>query len=202
MRTNDVLPVMGVVLAGGASRRMGQDKAALALDGEPLLSRVVRLLEAALGQPVMVIGPPERAALAPGARVVPDARPGLGPLGGIVSALQAASTPHIFVAACDMPFLRPALVRYVASLAFGYDVVVPRSARGTEQLCAVYEQGCVAAIQARLAASDRAVAPLYAQVRTREVAPAEWAAYDPDGRSFININTPEEWAHVLERGAF
>lgn len=187
--------VMGVVLAGGASRRMGRDKAALPLDGETLLARVVRLVRAALGS-ALVVGPLERAALVPGVRVVPDAQPGQGPLGAIATALSVVNEPYIFVVACDMPFLNPALVAYLARLAPGFDAVVPRTAWGTEQLHAVYGRACRAAIAAQLATGERAVAPLYTHVHTRYVAPEEWMAYDPDGTSFRNVNTPDDWAHM------
>src|SRR5579859_5479057 len=82
----------GVVLAGGASRRMGRDKAALVLDGEPLLARVVSRLREAVDR-VIVIGPPDRAAIVPSdVSVFLDLEPGLGPLGGIYSALRHATT--------------------------------------------------------------------------------------------------------------
>lgn len=183
----------GVVLAGGASRRMGQDKAALVLAGETLLARVVGRLAGATRE-VLVVGPPERAQLVPGVRVIPDMRPGLGPLGGIYSALLAAGTPRAFVVACDMPFVRPALVRYLLDLARDYDIVVPRTGRGTEQLHAVYGRACLPAVAALLDARELAVAHLYQAVRTRVVAPEEWAPYDPAGLSTFNANTPEQWA--------
>lgn len=195
MHSHPESQVMGVVLAGGASRRMGHDKAALTLDGETLLARAVRLVRAALGD-AMVIGPAERAALVPGVRLVPDAQPGQGPLGAIATALAAIQQPYCFVVACDMPFIQPALVAYLASLAPGYDAVVPRTARGTEQVHAVYGQGCRAAITTQLAAGERAIVSLYGVVRTRYVAPDEWAAYDLDGTSFRNINTPNDWASI------
>jgi molybdopterin-guanine dinucleotide biosynthesis protein A len=192
--------VTGVVLAGGASRRMGRDKAALVLEGETLLARVIRRLESATRE-VVVVGSPERTQLAPGARVVPDARPGLGPLGGIYSGLLASTTPYAFVVACDMPFLNPALVWYLLGLAEGYDAVVPRTTRGTEQLHAVYGRTCLPALAARLDAGELAVVGLYDSIRVRVVEPAEWAPYDPDGRSMLNVNTPAEWEHVRTLGA-
>jgi molybdopterin-guanine dinucleotide biosynthesis protein A len=202
MRASDVVTILdhlqnpmavtGVVLSGGASHRMGQDKAALPLGGEPLLARVVRRLGAATGA-VMVVGPPEHQALVPGVPIVPDARPGMGPLGGIFTALQVAPTPCIFVVACDMPFIQPELVRHLVNLAAGYAVVVPRSARGTEQLHAVYGRACLPEIAALLDAGDLAVTALYQRVRTRVVAPEDWTAYDSRGLSTFNANTPAEW---------
>lgn len=174
---------------------MGRDKAALPLDGETLLACVVRLVRAALGD-ALVVGPLERAALVPGVRVVPDAQPGQGPLGAIATALGAVTEPYIFVVACDMPCINPALIAYLARLAPGNDAVVPRTTHGTEQLHAIYGQGCRDAITAQLAAGERAVFPLLNDVRTRYVMPEEWAIYDPDGASFRNLNTPDDWARA------
>jgi molybdopterin-guanine dinucleotide biosynthesis protein A len=194
----ELLDATGAVLAGGASRRMGRDKAALILDGESLLARVVRQLSA-VTRHVLVVGPRERELLVPGVRIVPDVRPGLGPLGGIYSALLAAETDLVFVAGCDMPFVRPPFVRFLLGLAEAHDVVVPRSARGTEQLHAVYSRGCLPAIAARLEGGDPSVASLYQHVTARVVEPDEWAPYDPDGISTCNVNTPAEWDEARAR---
>ncbi|HEX9413269.1 MAG TPA: molybdenum cofactor guanylyltransferase [Ktedonobacterales bacterium] len=188
----------GVVLAGGASRRMGQDKAALVLGGETLLARVVRLLRAATPE-VFVIGPAERTLLVPGIPVVPDAQAGTGPLGAIATALAQATTDYVFVAACDMPFLRPGLVRYLAALASDFGVTVPRSARGLEPLHAVYARSCLPVIAAMLAERAYAVGGLCARVPTRIVEPEEWSAHDPAGLSIMNVNTPAEWRAALDR---
>lgn len=179
---------------------MGRDKAALLLDGEPLLARVVRRLRAVLPE-VIVVGPPERADLVPATRIVPDAWPSRGPLGGIATALQAIATPYAFVSACDMPFLEPALIRYLLTLAHGYDAVVPRANRGTEQLHAVYARTCLPAATTLLAAGDLAVAGLYAAIRVRLVPADEWSPYDPAGLALTNVNTPEDWVHASHRRA-
>jgi len=149
---NRIAGVTGVVLAGGRSSRMGADKSTLLIGGEPLLRRVVRSLQAALAE-TLVVGPPELAALlqptAPGQAmgqppthtservttpsfapmagrtaeriaetgVIADEQPGLGPLGGLATALGAITTPYAFVIACDMPFAQPALIRLQARLA-------------------------------------------------------------------------------------
>ncbi|HEY7984704.1 MAG TPA: molybdenum cofactor guanylyltransferase [Ktedonobacterales bacterium] len=185
--------VLGVVLAGGASRRMGRDKAALALGGRPLLAWVVAALRAAFAE-VVVIGPQERAALVPGVAIVPDAFPGQGPLGGIATALGHSGGARIFVAACDMPFLDPALARRLATLAPEAAAVVPRSARGLEPLCACYGRACLPVALALLARGELALSGLLVGVAARIVAPGEWMPHDPAGRSLLNVNTVEEWA--------
>ena len=253
--TNDMIAdVTGVVLAGGHSSRMGADKAALLIGGEPLLRRVVRRLRLALAE-TLVVGPPELAALlqplAPGqttehvtehatnqqpeqtarpiaeTRVIPDAQPGLGPLGGLATALGAITTPYAFVIACDMPFVQPTLIRAQARLALteypladpslvgaptqeagdppsgaisaptGYDVVALRTAQGVEPLHAIYARACLPIVEAQLAAGNLAMWRLLARLRVRELPADEVARADPHGLSTLNANTPDEWARMV-----
>ncbi len=187
--------VTGVVLAGGASARMGRSKAALELHGEPLLRRVVRRLRLALPQ-VLVVGPTDLPALVPDATVVPDLTPGAGPLGGLRTALRAVSTPWVFVVACDMPFVAPALVRAMARLATEHgdaDAVALRTAHGVEPLHAVYHTSCTIAVERRIATADHSMAGLLSILTVHVVEPAEAARYDSPGRSAFNANTRADW---------
>ena len=194
--------VTGVVLAGGASLRMGQSKAALSLHGEPMLRRVVRRLERALPN-VLVIGPAELAELVPGTRVTPDLAPGGGPLGGLRTALHITPTPWAFVVACDMPFVAPALVQALARLAAnaereGCDAVVLRTPRGLEPLHTVYHRSCLATIERQIASTDHSLAALLNRLRVLVLDEAEAARVDPTGRSAFNANTPEEWQRAQQ----
>ena len=187
-----------MVLAGGRSARMGQDKVALLLGDEPLLRRAVRRLQRALAE-VIVAGPAELGALVPGMRVVEDTQPGQGPLAGVGSALRAVATPWVFVVACDMPFVAPELVRAMVDLALAppeVDAVVLRTARGTEQLHAMYSKSCLPALEAQLAAGDLAFHHLLGSIRVREMPWTDAAHYDPDGLSAFNANTPDDWARA------
>lgn len=192
--------VTGVVLAGGGSTRMGTSKAALPVAGEPLLARVVRRLRAALTE-VVVIGPAEMSELVPDTSILPDARPGMGPLGGLETALRTVQTEHVFAVACDMPFVQPPLVRAMSEMALrepDVDAVVLRTERGTEQLHAVYARSCLPAIERQLDTGDLALRHALRQLRVREVSKDEAARYDPAGLSAFNANTPEEWARALQ----
>ena len=191
--------VCGVVLAGGKSSRMGRDKASLLLAGEPLLRRVVERLRQATGD-VLVVGPVELEELVPGLRVVPDAQAGGGPLGGLVTALQSASTSRVFVVGCDMPFVRPALVAAIIERAQtepALDAVVLRTDRGIEPLHAVYARSCLHIAAEQLQRGDRSLLRLVQRLRVGEMGPAEAAPYDPLGLSSYNVNSPEDWAHAL-----
>lgn len=108
----------GVVLTGGASSRMGRDKALLLVDGVPLAVRVATALRAAGASEVVAVGGDAPALAAVGLATVPDRWPGEGPLGGLLTGMAAAREPIVVTAACDLPSLDPRVVdRLVGALA-------------------------------------------------------------------------------------
>jgi molybdenum cofactor guanylyltransferase len=185
----------GAVMAGGKSSRLGRDKALLSIGGETLLERALRTLEEAT-QEQIVIGPSDRREQSKGAGVYPDLFPSSGPLGGIYTALRSASHPLVLVVACDMPFLNPALLRYLLSLADGFDVVLPKPDGRGEQLHAVYRTNCEDAIERQLQSGNFKIDRFFDQVRVRAVDAEELRQYDPELASFRNVNTPEDWAEA------
>lgn len=200
--SDNLTPATAVVMAGGQSRRLGRDKALIPFEGEPLLARVVRRLHEVCGE-VIVVGPPERAAVVPGVRVAPDIYAGAGPLAGIHVSLKTASHDRCLVVACDMPFLNVDLMRHLLALAPEYDVVLPRYGGYTHQLHAVYAKTCLPYIEAQLNRGDYKIDRFFPQVRVRYVDEPELRRYDPLLISFFNVNTPESLAEaqaILQTG--
>ncbi len=195
-----VAGLSGAILAGGKSRRMGRDKSRLALGGETLVARTSRVIGALSDDVLIVTNTPEDYSEL-GTRLVRDAIPGGGALSGIHAALLAARHALVLVVACDMPFLNPDLLRYLAGLAAGYDVVVPRWRGESEPLHAIYARSCLPAIEPLLEQGGGRIVELYARVRTRHVEPEEIACFDPEGLSFFNVNSPEDWARAQELAA-
>ena len=192
-RANDAT---AVILAGGRSRRMGQDKAALVIQGEPLIDRVARLLGLAFTRIAVVGG----AALPGNATRIDDLRQGQGPLAGLESAFTASATTWLFVVGCDMPFVSPGLAAHMVELAASHpevDVVALPTARGLEPLHAVYHRRLLPAITALLDGGDRSLRALLAQSLALEVAAADQGRFDPQGLATLNVNTPEEWRQAL-----
>ena len=189
------LPVTGAVMAGGRSSRLGRDKALLEIEGEPLLVRAVRLLSA-LCDEVIVIGPPERAGIVPNVRVAPDERPGVGPLGGIATALRAAGNERILAVATDMPLLNAGLLRHLLTVDPDADVVIPRVEGRTQQLHAVYARTCLPVIDDQLARDDFKIDRFFASVRVHVIEEDEVRRFDADLHSFRNINTESDWQAV------
>lgn len=185
-----------IVLAGGASRRMGTNKALLPVDeNTPLIKRVVDNLRPLSEDVVLVSNTPEMyAALA--VRHTSDQFLNAGPLAGLHAGLLAVQNPWALLVACDMPLIDLRLVRYMALLAEGCDVVAPRSDNEVEPLHALYHQACVPAIEKRLAAQQRRMVAFYPDVRVRYLEEAQIQIFDRTGRSFSNANTPEDWERL------
>ena len=206
--------IAGIILAGGQSRRMGQDKALMTLGGQTLLERVRVAMTAVCDELVLVTNLPEKYDSF-GMRMVPDAFPGTGSLGGLYSGLAAVSADLAVAVACDMPFLNAPLLRFLAAAAEGYDAVVPDTSVTAGEigdmskakqlelhpLHAVYRRTCLPFIERRLKAEDLRVMGFYSEVRMRYVRRAELAVVDPKFHSFINVNTPEEWADAEKLAA-
>ena len=195
------LEFSGIILAGGTSRRLGLDKRFLSIHGQPLIARVLQRLRPLVGELLIVSREPEHFT-GLGARVVVDRYPGMGVLAGVHAGLAAAQGDWAFVVAADLPFLNPVLLRALADLARrgAADVVAPRCAEGLEPLHALYRPlVCAPAAEAALLAGRRRVISFYPQVRVLEMPPDEVSRQDPEGLSFFNVNTPEDWAFVQRR---
>ncbi len=201
-------PLAVLILAGGQSSRMGQDKAWLQIDGAPLVEHVAwRLLPLASEYLFSANDPTPFAALlsrlpAP-AVVVPDNYPGAGPLAGIQAGLHAAATDWVFVVATDMPFVQAGLVEAMAAACHDVDAVVPRltvpgiATPQAEPLHALYRKTCLPAIEAALAAGRRRAVAFLQDVRVCYLDEPELRRVDPALSSFRNINTPEDWAELV-----
>lgn len=179
-----------VLLAGGQSRRFGSNKALGMVWGCRLIEHPARVLSELFTHRLLVTNTPELYEFL-GWPMTPDLTPGCaGPLAGIESALSCAATPHIFVAACDMPYLDRALITHLCTLAPGYDAVIPMAAKGWEPLHGVYAKSALSAISAALAAGNRKLQTVLAALKVRMVDEAELLAVSATAlQSFCNVNT-------------
>ncbi len=191
-------PLTIAIQAGGKSSRMGTDKSFVPFRGRPLIATVIDAV-AGLGDELILITnkPDDYAHL--GLPMFGDLYPETGPLGGIYTAIHAAAHPHVLTVACDMPWLNRPLLEYMASLRETADVVVPRWEKYPEPLHAVYSKACLEPIREKLEAEMYKITVFYGRVRVRFVGREEIERFDPDGRSFVNVNTPDELAGQ-ERG--
>jgi molybdopterin-guanine dinucleotide biosynthesis protein A len=186
--------ITGVLLVGGKSRRMGQDKAFLTIEGKPFVERIIEVFRHSFDR-ILLVGDREERFARYGLPVEPDIFPG-SPLGGIYTGLQKSVTDYIFVSSCDLPFPNGEVLRHICSLRNGFDAVVPVTPHGYEPLFALYAQSCLGPIKGLLESGNFCAHAFYPQVRVRNVTSEELAHLDSDGKAFLNINTPEQFAGI------
>jgi len=183
--------VTGILLAGGQSRRMGQDKARIEFDGELLFTRSLALLQRYFPK-VMIAG--DRPDLArPEVPAIADIFPGSA-LGGLYTGLNAAHTEWIFVAPCDMPFPDGRLVEMLLSQRDGVDAVVPRTPNGYEPVFATYHRNCLPLMEGMLRNNQHRIYDFYQRIAIRYL---DWLQM-PEGweRALLNLNHPEQLAMI------
>lgn len=186
----------GLILAGGASTRMRQDKVLLSLHGRRLVDHAVdvltplceRLLVAARGRWI------------PGLYVegVDDA-PGEGPLAAIVGGLRAAATPLVAVLAADMPFSNGDVLQRLAALWDGEAAVVPEAGGRIQPLHAVYATAAAPTFETMLASGERSVTAALAAAAAKIAGPAQHDPQGTAGEFWANINSPEDLARLGAR---
>ena len=181
------------IIAGGQSRRMGRDKAFVELAGKPLIERVIEgSADLDQAETILITNKPAQYAHL-GLPMYRDILPDKGSLGGIYTALVGAQSPNVLALACDMPFVNSSLLRYmIDQMDDDTDIVVPRLAGYPQGLHAIYKKTCIEAIAAQLAADQLKIIRFYDQMRVRYLDETDYAAFDPEGSSFANINTPAE----------
>lgn len=165
-----------------------------------MLARLRDAFGVALGrEPVLIANAPEAAAWAPGLTVHPDTVPGLGALGGILTAVRMAPAP-VVVVAWDMPFVPAGLIRELADTLRNADAVLPESEgpRGLEPLCAAYGPAVAPAIERALARGDRRAIAFHDDVVLHRMPLGQVARHGPPARSFFNVNTPEDLERAEE----
>jgi molybdopterin-guanine dinucleotide biosynthesis protein A len=178
------------VLAGGASRRMGRDKATMPVDGVELAATVLAAA-ARVAAPVVLVAPEGHPARRLAAPVVAD--PAQGPLAALAAALEALAAAEVLVLAGDHPGLRVELLAHLVALAPRGEAVACRRGPRLEPLVAVYRRAPALAA-ARRALPGGSLVGLLAELRTVALEEPEWRALDPDGRSFVDLDDPADLA--------
>ncbi len=201
------LPTTAIVLAGGASRRMGSDKRLLAIDGTAMLQRVVDALVDALSDAcriLVVIDParplPPDLPLAEPVHVVSDLRASAGPLAGLEAGLTAAEDDTVLIAAGDMPWLDREVLRLImarlASSRTADIVCLMEYGRPQPFPAACRREPALEHVTRLLDGGERRLRALLDQGSVEALDESTWRAVDPDGRSLLDIDTPADLART------
>jgi molybdenum cofactor guanylyltransferase len=195
------LEISCIILAGGKSIRFGHDKILEKIGNNSLIEQVISHIDAISGD-IIVVTANERAftQLANHAkvRIVQDIIPGMGSLGGIYTGLTQSKTHYNLVVAADMPFLNGALLRYMISVAEGYDMTLPHINKWFEPLHAIYSRNCIEPARELIDKGNRVIVELFNHVKVKYIEADEIDRFDPQHISFFNINTQEDMSKALK----
>jgi molybdopterin-guanine dinucleotide biosynthesis protein A len=191
--------ITSAIVAGGEARRFGgRPKGLESVGGRRILDIQVDLCVAAFGAPPFLIANHDAAIQwRPDLRVVPDVLPGLGALGGILTAVRMAPAP-VLVLAWDLPFLTSPLLQALAGGLAGADACLPASPgpRGLEPLCAAYGPATLAAIEAAVAVGDRRAVGFHDRIKTSILSPERVGEFGDPATLFFNVNTVDDLAEA------
>jgi molybdenum cofactor guanylyltransferase len=182
--TGSGVTAAGILLTGGASRRMATDKASITWNGETLAARAARVL-ADVCDPVIEVGS--------GASALPSVReepPGAGPLAALVAGARALRTRGpVVLLACDLPFVEAPVLRLLAAWP-GDGTVIPRVDGERQYACARYGADALDRAEAALAAGDHSLRAA-ATGETDELTEEQWRAAGPPN-TFADVDTPAD----------
>ncbi len=193
-------PCSGVILAGGlATRFSGTEKALVRVGGKPIIEYIYGVFLDLFDEILLVTNHPE-IYLDWDLEIVTDFFPHRSSLTGLHAGLFHAKNHHVFVSACDTPFLNKELIRWLlGQIDTRTDVVVPETASGVESLCAVYSKTCLKPIEAHLNQGRLQIKQFYPKVRVKRIAEKCLRRLDPELLSFFNINTPQDLHQAQQR---
>ena len=184
-------PITGIILSGGKNIRMGVNKAFLQIGQRTIIERTAELFNQLFEQVILVTNDPlDYSHL--NLEIAVDLFPKGGALIGIYTGLFYASHSPCFIAACDMPFLNPAVIDYMVGLGKNFDVVIPSLEDGYHPIHALYSRRCINHIEHLIGKKNYKITSFFQRVRVREVKAAELKPLNPAMDSFLNINTPED----------
>lgn len=196
MRRHVIKNMSGVLIAGGKSRRMGQDKRFLTVGGVSIFRRTLDVLKMTFAETIVVLAEPVDSLDVQGSRVVYDIIPQAGSLGGLYTGVMMSAEPRVFAVACDMPFLDAEVIRFMASFDRTADVVAAELEGRFQTMHAMYSQRCLPFLRAMVDRQDLKIQRLLheAELTVAVVGISHLSGLASGLRSFQNINTPDDLA--------
>ena len=188
--------ITGIILSGGKSIRMGENKAFIEIEGVPIIHTIYTLFKD-LFQEVIIVANQKELFSNFNSKIYSDLLPNKGVLGGLYTGLFYSTFNYSFCVACDMPFIKISLVQYLIQRIKDEDVIVPRTKDGLQPLHAFYSKNCLDPIKKIIEQGKYKVIDFYSMVNVKIVEENDFVSLDPFMESFINVNTPEELLSVI-----
>jgi len=187
--------ITGVILAGGASKRYGKDKAFLKIGSARLIDNILQEMKTIFKRVILITNEKIKYEYLE-IPMFEDIIKGLGPLGGIYTGLMSIPDQAGFFVACDMPRINGQLVRYMLDIKGNHKAVVPSVADKIEPLHSIYFQSCLKPIKHLIDSNRRQVRLFYDYIPVRYVKEDEICKFCCPSTAFLNINTPDEFAKI------
>lgn len=186
--------VSGVVLAGGKSKRMGRDKRHLSVHGKPLLDRVTSVLLELFPEVLLVLAEEDISRQDDRIRIVTDLIPDCAAVGGLYTGLYHSRCPRVFVVACDMPFINPAVIELFLQKTDATDIVVAQLVTGLQPLHGLYAKRCLPILKDMIDDRDFRLQNIAGKpgLTVHRVLETEITRLDPQLVSFLNLNSPAD----------
>ncbi|MEW6002759.1 MAG: molybdenum cofactor guanylyltransferase [Nitrospirota bacterium] len=186
-----------LILAGGENKRFPLKKSFLEINNKKIIESNVELLGGIFDRVVISTNDPELYFYL-GVQMVGDIVKYKGPMAGIFSALINTEGTEIFVTACDMPFMKAELIKYILFKAKDaekrdWSAVIPIFDKKPQPLFGIYSKGIIGKMEESLRKEKRSLRGLLSGTEVLYISEEEVMSVDPEGRSFININTPEDF---------
>jgi molybdopterin-guanine dinucleotide biosynthesis protein A len=186
----------GIILSGGKSLRMGENKAFIEIEGVPIIQRIYTLFKELFHEVIIVTNQIELFKKFD-SKIYSDLLPNKGALGGLYTGLFFSNFHYSFCVACDMPFLNKSLVQYLIKRIGDEDVIVPRTKDGLQPLHAIYSKNCLDPIKEIIEQGKFKIIDIFHRVQVNIIEEADFISLDPFRESFINVNTPKELLSIL-----
>lgn len=198
----DKKQVTAVVLAGGASSRMGQNKALLKLGNKTMIERIIDPLREVFQEIIIITDQPSDYLFLKNVRMTGDVllTAKKNSLLGIYSGLMTSSNPYIFTIACDMPFVNIPLIEYMIQQLTDEDIIIPYVEPHYEPLHGIYSRSCIPCIKEMLDKGNYKITTLLNSAIIKRIMKDEITQLDPLMRCFINVNNYEEYMEI--QGSF
>jgi molybdopterin-guanine dinucleotide biosynthesis protein A len=185
------MSISGFIIAGGKSRRFGEDKSGYIYEGKPLIKHVYDIFAKVLDE-IYIIGPDSTIPELPGVECYKDLIPDLGPIGGIYTALKKSKTDRIFVSACDLPNINSELMKYMMQIPDSYDAIVPHINGYHEPLHSIYSLKILDRVKSFIDSREKKVTDMLKLLDIRSLTEEEIDFYDNPERIFVNINYQDD----------
>ncbi len=186
----------GIILAGGLSRRLDyENKALLKIGGKSIIERIIKALSEVTADILLITNSPDEFKHLE-VPMFGDIIPGSGSLGGIYTGLEVSKTHYNLIVACDMPFIRPSLLKLLMQQSKDYDVVIPVTPDGQHPTCAIYSKDCIKPIEAQIRSGNLKISDFFPNVRIRKI--DFNILHDRyDQIMFFNVNTKEDYLKAV-----